>query len=117
MVIAGKTILIVEDEFIVAAMLSDVLEDVGASVVGPAPSVAEALEMAGQGSIDCAVLDWNLGGESGAPVARAMIAQGIPFVIATGYGGVEAEFAGITVLPKPYSSARLIDALKALFNP
>ncbi|MEO0031763.1 MAG: hypothetical protein RIS94_1521 [Pseudomonadota bacterium] len=112
--IAGRTILVVEDEFIVAAMLADIIEDEGAEVLGPAGSLAEALELAGRDGIDAAVLDWNLGGEPGAPVARALAARGVPFVIATGYGGVEDEFAHITVLSKPYAPGRVIEALARL---
>jgi DNA-binding response OmpR family regulator len=113
--IAGKTILVVEDEFIVAAMLCDVIEDEGAQVLGPAGSLAEALELAATDGIDAAVLDWNLAGEPGEPVARVLASRGVPFVIATGYGSVEGDFAKATVLSKPYAPARLLEALSALF--
>lgn len=112
--IAGRTILVVEDEFIVAAMLADVIEDEGAQVLGPVGSLDEALALSAQDGIDAAVLDWNLGGEPGAPVARALMARGVPFVIATGYGDVEPEFAHVTVLSKPYAPHRLIEALARL---
>ncbi|MDF8334849.1 response regulator [Novosphingobium cyanobacteriorum] len=113
--IAGKTILVVEDEFIVAAMLCDVIEDEGAQVLGPAGSLAEALELAAVEGIDAAVLDWNLGGEPGEPVARALANRGVPFIIATGYGSVEGDFAGVPVLSKPYAPGRLLETLSALF--
>jgi hypothetical protein len=48
-------------------------------------------------------LDWNLNGEPGSPVARALRARGVPFVISTGYGAVEAEFADVPILHKPYA--------------
>lgn len=114
--IAGRRILIVEDEFIVAAMIADVIECEGAEVIGPAGSLAEGLAQAANGGFDAAVLDWNLSGEPGAPIARALLRNGVPFVIATGYGAVEAEFAGVTVLSKPYAPDRLVEELARLLG-
>ncbi|WP_220094547.1 response regulator [Novosphingobium taihuense] len=113
--IDGKRILVVEDEFIVAAMLCDTLEDNGAVPLGPVGRVAEGLTVIAQGGIDAAVLDWNLAGEPGTPLAEALAERGIPFVIATGYGSVEAPFADRPILGKPYISANLIEKLSALF--
>ncbi|MCW1382814.1 response regulator [Novosphingobium sp. KCTC 2891] len=114
MTIAGKRILIVEDEFIVAAMLGDILEDEGAVLLGPAGTLAEGLALAGGEALDAAVLDWNLGGEPGAPIARALRERGVPFVIATGYGVVQDEFSGVTVLSKPYQPGALVAELARL---
>lgn len=113
--IEGKRILVVEDEFIVAAMLCDTLEDHGAVPLGPVGRVAEGLATIAEGGIDAAVLDWNLAGESGTPLAVALEAEGIPFVIATGYGSVEPPFERRPILGKPYISANLIEKLSALF--
>lgn len=114
--IAGRRILIVEDEFIVAAMVADVIECEGAMVVGPVASQAEGLAQAASGGFDAAVLDWNLAGEPGAPIARALREQGVPFVIATGYGAVEAEFADVMVLSKPYAPGKLVEELARLLR-
>jgi DNA-binding response OmpR family regulator len=113
-ILAGRRVLVVEDEFIVAAMLADTLEDAGATVVGPVGTLAEGVEQAQGATLDAAVLDWNLNGEPGAPVARALRARGIPFVISTGYGAVEAEFAGAPVLHKPYAPDRLTTCIQTL---
>ena len=62
------------------------LEEVGAQVLGPVPSVNDALELlAAEPAPDMAILDINLGGEMVYPVADALRAQGIPFLFATGY--------------------------------
>lgn len=113
--IEGKRILVVEDEFIVAAMVCDTLEDAGAVPLGPVGRVVEGLDMIRQGGIDAAVLDWNLNGEPGAPLAEALAASSIPFVIATGYGSVEEPFSGRLILGKPYISGNLIERLASLF--
>lgn len=112
--LSGKRILVVEDEFIVAAMIGDILEDEGAEVVGPAGTLGEGLELGSVETLDAAVLDWNLGGEPGDPVARLLRERGVPFVIATGYGAVQDEFSDIVVLSKPYRPGALVEELARL---
>ena len=116
MMLADRRILVVEDEFIVAAMIGDFLEDEGAVVIGPAGTLAEGLDLARGEALDAAVLDWNLGGEPGAPVARALRERGVPFVIATGYGTVQDEFSDVTVLSKPYQPGKLVEELARLID-
>lgn len=100
--IEGRRILVVEDEFIVAAMLCDILEDAGAEAIGPVGRVQDALRAIESELFDAAVLDWNLDGESSEPVARALSARGVPFLIATGYGVVSGPFSAHPTLGKPY---------------
>lgn len=110
---AGKRVLVVEDEMIVAMLIEDILADMGAEVVGPASRNAQALELLAEGPVDAAVLDVNLGSETTLPTARELRARGIPFAFATGYGaaGVPAEFEGQPFLPKPFREADLREAL------
>lgn len=114
--ISGKRILVVEDEFIVAAMVCDVLEGAGAEPVGPVGRVEDGLKIIADQAIDAAILDWNLHGESGVPLAEALRARGIPFLIATGYGAVEAAFSEQPVLGKPYVPAVLLAQLELLLG-
>ncbi len=102
MILQGRRILVIEDEFLVAAVLCDFLEDAGAVTIGPVGSVTDGIKAIGAGGFDVAVLDWNLCGESGLPLAEALAAVDIPFVIATGYGAVDAAFADRPILAKPY---------------
>ena len=112
----GRTILVVEDEYVVAFHLSALLQDEGAAVVGPAANVAGALDLlARTPELDGALLDVNLGGEPVYPVADALRARGIPFVFATGYGqkGLPPEWTARPVVQKPFDLDVLADALRA----
>jgi DNA-binding NarL/FixJ family response regulator len=87
---AAITIATAEDEALVSLMLADVLESAGAVVVGPASTVKAALDLLGEEAIDCAVLDVKLEDGISVPVAEALAALGIRFVIATGSDTVPA---------------------------
>ena len=105
-------VLIVEDEMLVAMLVEDMLIDMGFHVVGPAYRLSDGLRLAEREPIDLAVLDVNLNGARSFPVAAILAGRGIPFVFATGYGstGVEAEFPGVPVVSKPFTSAKLNEA-------
>jgi CheY-like chemotaxis protein len=108
----GRRILVVEDEAVVAAMIQDMLEDLGAQVIGPATSLGRGLALAGAESPDAAVLDVNLRGERIDPVAAVLRDRGVPLVFASGYGesGISAG-PREAVLEKPFKLDDLRDAL------
>ncbi|HZZ35245.1 MAG TPA: response regulator [Caulobacteraceae bacterium] len=114
-VLAGRRLLIVEDEALVAMMLEDMLAGLGCVVVEVAGSVSEGLALAGDASLalDAAVLDVNLGGEEVYPVAEKLSAGGVPFVFSTGYGvaGIAPGFARVPALAKPFTPRALASAL------
>jgi DNA-binding response OmpR family regulator len=111
----GHSILIVEDEPLIAMMLEDFLESLGHKVRATCGSVGESLRVVEDGGFDVAVVDVNLGGESAWPVARKLREKSIPFVIATG-GHVDPpppEFASVPLIEKPYTIDRVTPALDA----
>lgn len=106
-----RRILVVEDESLIALFISEVLETEGFDVVGPCQTVSKALaQLAIPDCCDAAVLDVSLRNESAVPVARALVALGIPFVVATGYNQSQlpAELAAVPILAKPVNTADLI---------
>ncbi|MGJ5176163.1 response regulator [Bradyrhizobium oligotrophicum] len=107
-------ILVVEDDPMIGFDLAVELEDAGFAVVGVAPTVAKALDLLERHACDLAVLDVNLGHETSAPIARALVAAGVPFVAVTGYSVDQCpeEFARAPLLSKPFQTARLVAALK-----
>jgi PAS domain S-box-containing protein len=102
-VLAGKRVLLVEDEMLVAMMMKDMLTDLGFSVVGPFSRISEALPVASADDLEAAVLDINLNGELVYPVAEALVTRGVPVVFVTGYGAesIDRRFAEVPVLQKP----------------
>ncbi|MCK8785127.1 response regulator [Roseomonas sp. NAR14] len=114
--LADRRVLVVEDEALVAMLVEDALLEVGCTIMGPATTVAEALKLIEKGLPDVAVLDLNLGGETSTPVADALAARGVPFIVATGYGaaGLPPGYKDVPVLAKPYDPAELTRALDAL---
>ena len=84
-------ILIVEDEPLIAMMLTDWIIELGKQPVGPARSVSEALALIDKTPIDGAVLDVNLGHERCDAVAERLMERRIPFVLTTGESGDDAR--------------------------
>lgn len=110
--VAGMNILIVEDSLLLSLELENRLVEAGAHVAGQAQDVEEALGMLDR-SIDAAVLDANLNGQSVAPVAQALQQRGVPFIFATGYGDNDAAPQGFNApfVRKPYDVTQIAAAL------
>ncbi len=120
--LSGVRVLIVEDEALVAMLVADLLRDDGAEVLGPAETIDDALMLLANGSADAAphvaVLDMNLGGDPCDPIAEALVARGIPFVLATGYGpdAVPERFGAAPVVGKPFETEELVRVLAVLLG-
>jgi PAS domain S-box-containing protein len=101
--LAGGSIMLVEDEALVAMAVNDSLTSLGFSVIGPFSRVSDASRALRDRQIDAAILDVNLDGEMVYSLAEILIARNIPFVFATGYGAesIEKRFEHIPVLQKP----------------
>lgn len=110
----GVRVFVVEDESLVAMQLEDILADFGCEIVGMAMRLKRAQEMLETiASIDVAILDVNLGGETVYPVAERLRERGVQIVFATGYGrsGVLPEWQAHPVLQKPYTEGQVASTL------
>ncbi|MDA8585046.1 GAF domain-containing protein [Rhodobacteraceae bacterium] len=108
-------VLVVEDNMIIAMDASDILSANGASKVHMAGSVGVGLSIIDANDISFALLDVNLGDQTSLPVANELAKQGIPFVLATGYGDAEsitAQFPSALVISKPFTSEALQSAIR-----
>lgn len=108
----ASLILVVEDEMFIALDLAATLEDEGYRVLGPAATVADALDLLGEQRPNAALLDVNLRGEMVTPVARLLRQMGVPFVLASAYARTELPddeaLTGAPYLGKPAPPAQLL---------
>jgi CheY-like chemotaxis protein len=113
--VTGKRILVVEDEMMIRMLLEGMLDDLGHTVAGEAGGIDEAMALARQAEFDVALLDVNLNGRPITPVVEVLIARGMPFVFASGYGerGVPEAYRGSPTLQKPFQVEALAEAIEA----
>src|ERR1700733_521653 len=120
-VLAGRRILVVEDEMMIAMLVEDMLTELCCAVVGPAHALADALVLVhSEIELDAALLDVNLGGQPVFAVADALREKGVPAIFSTGYGDAALRDVdrGSRVLQKPFRAGDLAKALSAaLGNP
>jgi CheY-like chemotaxis protein len=110
----AKRVLVVEDELMIRMLLEDMLGELGYTVAAEAGRVEEALQAAKTVDFDLAILDVNLNGEPIVPVAEVLVARGLPFVFATGYGerGLPEPYRDRPMLKKPFQ----IEGLKQMLE-
>ncbi|MBV9331658.1 MAG: response regulator [Alphaproteobacteria bacterium] len=101
---------------IVALFLEDLLTELGHKVTATIGRVDEAMAMAESDEFDIAILDVHLHGQPIFPFAERLLARGIPFVFATGFGirGVPDHLRGAPTLQKPFRPDELADTIARL---
>jgi CheY-like chemotaxis protein len=115
--LAGKRILVVEDEAMIAAMIEDMLRQLGATVVGPAGTIAKGLVLAETEALDAALLDVNVRDERIDPIADILKGRGIPMLFATGYGArAMVDAPGASVIDKPFTEEKLASELTKILK-
>jgi len=112
-ILAGKRVMVCEDELLVSMLIEDVLADYDCQLVGPFSTVTEALSAVETAEIDIAVLDVNLRGERIYPVAERLAGRLIPFFLLSGYGdgALPANRRDWAVCSKPFSTVDLLGML------
>ena len=113
-VLAGKSILIVEDEPLVALEVHRALSAAGASIISAA-TASEAIRLIGYAEISAALVDVQLGKESAARVCDLLARRQVPFVFYTGRAEKMflAHWPDVKVLNKPATTEDIIAALVA----
>jgi CheY-like chemotaxis protein len=112
-------VLLVEDEFLVSMDLQEMLERWGHRVIGPAATVDQALEALRLHAPDVVLLDANLQGKWSTPVASALRARRVPYIVISAYENPVLQAAGLLVdgsvnLGKPIFEDVLASALAGL---
>ena len=119
--VGERKALIVEDDFIIALDLAQMMRSIGFLTLGPCATVADALaclqDDGAAGRPDVVLLDIDLGGQRSTPVAEASRAMGIPYAIVTGYplqDLVEPTLQDAPCLAKPVNADWLGSVLHEL---
>ena len=115
----AKSILVAEDQFLIAMDTEHALYERGATDVRVASSIRDALHLLEGFRPDAAVLDFMLADGTAIEVAEALTALQVPFVFATGYGdnvAIPAPYRHVPIVRKPYSVADLVAQLNAVLK-
>jgi DNA-binding NtrC family response regulator len=110
----GLGILLVEDSWHVGGAMKSLLQVMGANVVGPVATAAEAERLLSEHAPDVAIVDYNLrGGERANSLIDRLHDQGVHVIVISGYAALPiAPANGTVMLQKPVSEAQLLGALR-----
>src|SRR5215469_4024019 len=110
----GLSVLIVEDEVLIALEAEAELLRAGTRAMTRAHSIEEAERYITSAPFDVAILDVNLNGRPSFPLADLLADRGISFVFASGYSDLDAlpeRWRDVPLVNKPYSTAELAAAI------
>ena len=114
--VACNRVLVIEDEFLVAAEIRFHLQCAGFDDVGHAATEADALTAIDARDWSAAIVDANLNGRGIDSIASTLLSKRIPFFIVTGYGeeALPKSVAGVAVINKPFRPETLVDTVTRL---
>jgi len=114
--LAGKRVIIIEDEPLVAMDLESCLTAAGCDVVGSAGTVRDAKNLCAEAVCDAALIDVNLAGQPVDELAATLTKRNIPFAFVTGYGreALPQGFRDTLVVGKPFDETALIATVELL---
>ena len=115
--LAGRRVLVVEDQYLVAEEMRRMVIALGGEVVGPVARAAPGLDVIARQGIDLALLDINLGGDDVYPLAEELLRRDAPFFFVTGSEPwvIPEMFRDVPRLEKPVTSKILSDAVQRLW--
>ena len=114
--LAGKRMIVIEDEPLVAMDLESCLTAAGCEIVGTAGTVREAKALCAEAPCDAALIDVNLAGRPVDELAAALTKRNIPFAFVTGYGreALPQGFRDALMVAKPFDEAALLATVELL---
>lgn len=113
---SGRSVLLVEDDFLIGVDLRRILETLGYTVLGPIPGLAASMEAARTVRVDVAMIDVSLDDGDSFPVAEELDRRSIPFAFVTGYWSKvrdDPRYVAKPVVRKPFDSRSIEAALRA----
>ena len=115
--LSGVTVLVVEDDLLLAIALEDTLVGMGAVVLEVCHTLDQAMAWADADDFAVAVLDFSLRPNSVAPLARRLARRSVPFIFHTGMSRSEPslmEWRDFPIVEKPASPHTLVAAIKSV---
>lgn len=109
----GRSILIVEDQPLIALNIIEGFRNAGASVLS-ARNLRDGLRLAALPDLSAAVLDFGLSDGDGTALCTRLTERGVPFVLHTGYAHVDAACHTGVLIPKPATPEDLVSAISGL---
>jgi light-regulated signal transduction histidine kinase (bacteriophytochrome)/CheY-like chemotaxis protein len=116
--LAGVTVLLVEDSLIIALDAEDILQRFGATIV-TASTPDAAHDRLDEMRPDFAILDINLGDQTSFGIADRLHDLGIPFFFASGYGeqaNLPMEHRARAVVQKPYTTGNIMRSVQDILG-
>jgi DNA-binding response OmpR family regulator len=103
-------VLVVEDEYLIAAQTASIVEDAGYTVIGPEASVDATRKVLADQKVDLALLDINLGGEMVFPISEILDTMDIPYIFVTSYPAfaLPGGYGDRPLVQKPYVPELLV---------
>ncbi len=113
----GRSILVVEDEPLIALDVQECLQDEGAQVFC-AQTLANAVLLADRPGLSAAVLDYELAGKVGHSVCDRLMKQSVPFLFYSGWDANELHdrWGNVRILSKPVLPQEIVSALRELLG-
>ena len=111
--LSGLRVLLVEDSWHIAVAFKNLLRSLGAEVIGPVATTADAERAMSEQIPDVGIIDFNLrGGEQARGLIDKLNAHDIPVIVVSGYASVPlAPAKAAVILQKPIAEAQLLEAL------
>jgi CheY-like chemotaxis protein len=112
----GVSVLVLEDEFLIALDAEQILQELGVGQVETAATLSDAEMRVRDRHFDIALLDVNVNGQMSFSLAETLRARGVPVVFTTGYELKDRAIPGVNAdlcVTKPYTSERLRQVLCA----
>ncbi len=117
--LAGRRVLVIEDEYFLADDIVRALTALGARIVGPYGDLDEASGVVERDiAIDAAIVDINLKDEMAFPLARVLRSRKVPLVFTSGYDRtwIEPEFRDVRLWGKPLDLTALTHELTTMIK-
>ena len=113
--LAGRLILVCEDEPLIALDIANAFTNAGARVL-TARSLRDALIAVDDGALSAAILDHALGDGDSSQLCERLKERSVPFVLYSGFSNLDGAYSDAVYVPKPARSEVLVTTVVGLLH-